>query len=924
MADFDYDRFADIMARVLAERSRDDKKTREDEAERKQEAARIKQLNEQLKGFSATLKNNRDQWQGFTEYLKNGKTELNNVTDKLKDLDNQIDSVTDTAEKSKLKEQKRDIERQAGWENTKRSAANFASTMVTSGYTVAKELATATKDIVNSMMTSGSDTKMFTGIFSAGIKVLSSGATALGSIFGGLGSAVGALASIKFPLLGKVISGITGGLGAAFGKIVSIAGGALAGALELMVSQLDGYIKSFNRMNTSGAAFAGGMGEMIRTANSAGLTIEQFSNIISKNSEAIANAGLGMTDGSKKLGKAMAAGGSELQRQLFNLGYNIEEQGGLFAETMSNMAGLAGPLKATDREIAEQTREYAKNLRIVADITGQDAKSKVEQTRKNMEVLAVQLELNKKTSTERSNFMNAMRVSSDVMQKAMANMIANKGVLTDGPTIMALQMSGQTDLARQMYQMYKEGTLNEESALKLRDKSTKNILGNQSNYEAAALAAYHKSGQFVQGLADILYGDMKEAQKYGDKSAEERKKLIEAAGKADKVDPLTNLMTTVQEQAQNLRVLVESTIAGLLTKFGDVLAEGATKIAENITKIVEALSMGDFKGVLSSLLDTLTSLIPGFGNLKEALQKINAKEAGKVAGEVTGAGVGGYIGYKVGGALGKKLMETILGGAGGAGAAAPPAANLGKPDGTAQNPFHVVVLGNIGGAVTGTPGTPGQPKTPTGPGTPQPNQPKGGAGTSQPAQPATPKGGGGGGAKYYGKLAGGLIGKIGGLFGGGMIGSMIVGKLGEIAGEKLGELIESVYNSVMSGEAGIEGKASGGLVKGGTPYVVGELGPELFVPKSTGAIVPNSLLESLSGMDPNRQQGVDTLSAQLKSLTDTLSRATSGSTPALQPELKNIMTEQSMLYQTAVQQQEEMIRVLGDLRNIQQQILNNT
>lgn len=37
----------------------------------------------------------------------------------------------------------------------------------------------------------------------------------------------------------------------------------------------------------------------------------------------------------------------------------------------------------------------------------------------------------------------------------------------------------------------------------------------------------------------------------------------------------------------------------------------------------------------------------------------------------------------------------------------------------------------------------------------------------------------------------------------------------------------------------ITGKASGGLVSGGTPYIVGESGPELFVPGGNGTIVPN-------------------------------------------------------------------------------------
>ena len=35
------------------------------------------------------------------------------------------------------------------------------------------------------------------------------------------------------------------------------------------------------------------------------------------------------------------------------------------------------------------------------------------------------------------------------------------------------------------------------------------------------------------------------------------------------------------------------------------------------------------------------------------------------------------------------------------------------------------------------------------------------------------------------------------------------------------------------------GKAHGGPVSAGTPYIVGERGPELFVPSSSGSIVPN-------------------------------------------------------------------------------------
>ena len=49
--------------------------------------------------------------------------------------------------------------------------------------------------------------------------------------------------------------------------------------------------------------------------------------------------------------------------------------------------------------------------------------------------------------------------------------------------------------------------------------------------------------------------------------------------------------------------------------------------------------------------------------------------------------------------------------------------------------------------------------------------------------------------------------------------------------------ISGAISSVFGG-----GKAAGGMVSGGTPYVVGEKGAELFVPQTSGTIIPNNRL----------------------------------------------------------------------------------
>lgn len=59
-----------------------------------------------------------------------------------------------------------------------------------------------------------------------------------------------------------------------------------------------------------------------------------------------------------------------------------------------------------------------------------------------------------------------------------------------------------------------------------------------------------------------------------------------------------------------------------------------------------------------------------------------------------------------------------------------------------------------------------------------------------------------------------------------------------VANSPLGQAVGAVVDAV------IPGRATGGPVTGGSPYMVGERGPELFVPNTSGSIIPNHQLGS--------------------------------------------------------------------------------
>jgi phage-related minor tail protein len=70
-----------------------------------------------------------------------------------------------------------------------------------------------------------------------------------------------------------------------------------------------------------------------------------------------------------------------------------------------------------------------------------------------------------------------------------------------------------------------------------------------------------------------------------------------------------------------------------------------------------------------------------------------------------------------------------------------------------------------------------------------------------------------------------------------------LGPLDEIIGKGV-ELIGGAAGAVANF---VTGKASGGPVDGGRTYLVGEKGPELFTPRTTGTIIPNNALGGVAG-----------------------------------------------------------------------------
>ena len=83
--------------------------------------------------------------------------------------------------------------------------------------------------------------------------------------------------------------------------------------------------------------------------------------------------------------------------------------------------------------------------------------------------------------------------------------------------------------------------------------------------------------------------------------------------------------------------------------------------------------------------------------------------------------------------------------------------------------------------------------------------------------------------------------------------TQLFGQLGSMLGLTPGSSSSGMFTGstgAVGGSILIGARASGGPITGGSPYLVGENGPELVIPNSSGTVIPNNSLASTMGSKP--------------------------------------------------------------------------
>lgn len=601
-----------------------------------------KDIEQSLEYFDKQIKRNTNSAGGLLTEMLTGKR-------KYKDLNNVIESINDQLEEfgdkltqeqlARLLEQKKEAEQSRRVTAVQQLAIDGLIGFSKTVGNVAGIAGRSLGGFVSGVQGGASAFTLAGGIMEGAIDAAHTGVTAAAAGIGAVGATammstnpyvkgLGVAASVAAPL----ISGL-GNAAASVGKFI----------VNYLVKEMEGLVTAFSTTSSAGAMFANGMTGMFESSLAAGLTVKQFSEVLKTNSESIGATGLSMSEGAKKIGGVLTAGGNAMRRELLNLGYSFEEQAGLVADVMRDMTQGRGPLRVSNEAVAEQTRKYAENLRIITDITGEDAKKKMAQVREQANQLAFQQKLASKTPEQQADILRAMGNMSELQRKNFMDMVNFGTVVNEQGAVAQAASRGLAAEVNETYRAYLNNTLDDTRAREITGKYNEQIRSELLHSNAIIGIAQAQAaglGGLVGDLGKAL-GDELKFQKTHTKEA------IDTATEATKgqkqaTDDLTFETTNAALVLQDLSLQLQEISMNNLGRVASITGLIIQELGKQLDNLKEMN--------MPSLWDDIKNEALKYGEIGLGVGLTTGLITGGPAAGVAGAGIGG-ISAAVGGAV---------------------------------------------------------------------------------------------------------------------------------------------------------------------------------------------------------------------------------------------------------------------------------
>jgi hypothetical protein len=450
----------------------------------------------------------------------------------------------------------------------------------------------AGKGIVDGLQGTGSGVQlaagMMTNIVDVGSSTIQAGSK-IASELGMLGSVFAKTGRGK--LIGLGISLLGEGIGYLTEKSSDLA----KFGIQVLAKEVDKTITSFHTISSTGAAFADGMTGMRTAANNAGLTLETFATVIKSNQLAFYQTGLGMGEAARRIGgisKELRYGAAkDLGAQLQNLGYGFDEQTAIVAQYTANLNASGALRGKSDIELAQLSAAYAKDLRILQAVTGEDAQRVADEAR----ITGMQSDILARLNPEEGErFQAALRALPKEAQTGFLEFVSSGGTaIVDGATNMMMNQSPRfealiKDAYRGVYDTSKDATQIQTETLKARalvGEELRERLRAEGDQIGMANRLLGGMGGVGQGFVDLRNGLILATQT-NEENTEKTIATVDAAAKTQ--DAFTKLVTQSEATANALKVAFEEKLTGpdgAITKFAKVSNEMLEGLEKSMRKL---------------------------------------------------------------------------------------------------------------------------------------------------------------------------------------------------------------------------------------------------------------------------------------------------------------------------------------------------
>lgn len=509
------------------------------------------------------------------------------------------------------------------------------------------------KDLTNSLQSGADGISVGANLMSTAVGAASSGIGAAGNAAASLGGALTMMNHKGAKIAGLALSGLGSTASFASDKLGKLA----EFGINVLSKEVEKSYRSFGVMNAAGAVFTDGLSGMRNSAAESMLTVEQFSKVIDRNSELISQSGLGMAEGARQIGRI----GGMIQRsgvgqQLLNLGFTFEEQAALTAETVAAMRRAAGGTVA-DHVVAEQTAKYAENLRIIAGITGEDAKRKVEEARAANTELAFQQKIAQMSEEQRAQLNAAMASMTAQEQQNLRERIVFGTVINREGAIMEATVSSFREKGERFAQLLEQNQLTTENVAKVHAQFNDTMHKQLLAAEGLAIAAMGGADS-VRGVASAMAASLQQSITITESAVNDTLNNVRVG--MDTIDELTSNITSAQVTTQQMAIQLQDMLNGPISMYSDI----SKSMVESTQSVLESLGLFDKKLTETNKLSLDESSKNTISeDIKDMAETVVGGYAGMAVGAKLGASVGslaGPIGAAVGSAVGG-LAGSMLG-----------------------------------------------------------------------------------------------------------------------------------------------------------------------------------------------------------------------------------------------------------------------